>query len=169
MSTISIKGFQLAGIQWPGKTTNRNNQSSTDCGILWQKFEKENIINHIPHRLSDTIYAVYFDYEDTSQEKFRYFIGCQIEKNVPVPEKLDTLWIPTQDYKIITAQGKMTDCLTETWKNIWTLKIPRKFGFDFEVYDERSHNWNDAEVDIYLSLLMDTEDIDMKKKLSLLP
>lgn len=162
MSTKRIEGFQLAGIQWPGKTTNQNNQSSTDCGILWQQFEKENIIEQIPHRLSDTIYAVYYDYEFTPQEKFRYFIGCQIEKNGPVPEKLDTLWIPAQDYQIIKAQGKMTDCLVKAWKNIWTTKIPRKFGFDFEVYDERSHNWNDAEVDIYLSVIKNNEDIEVK-------
>ena len=33
--------FKLVGLRLKGKTTNQNNQSSKDCGDLWQKFEKD--------------------------------------------------------------------------------------------------------------------------------
>lgn len=45
----------------------------------------------------------------------------------------------------------MTGCVTDTWKKIWDSSLNRKFGFDFEVYDERSQDWNNAELDIYIS------------------
>jgi predicted transcriptional regulator YdeE len=35
--------------------------------------------------------------------------------------------------------------------NLWQKFKKRGYRFDFEIYDERSHNWNDAEIDIYLS------------------
>ena len=46
----------------------------------------------------------------------------------------------------------MPDCMFAAWKNIWETEIPRSFQLDFEVYDERSKDWSNAEVDIYLSI-----------------
>lgn len=46
----------------------------------------------------------------------------------------------------------MTGCITEAWEKIWNSEIQRKFGFDFEVYDERSQDWSDAEVDLFISV-----------------
>lgn len=46
----------------------------------------------------------------------------------------------------------MPDCVINTWKEVWTSNIARTHQIDFEVYDERSRDWNDAEVDVYLSI-----------------
>ncbi len=46
----------------------------------------------------------------------------------------------------------MPGCIAEAWQNIWKAGLNRNFGFDFEKYDERSLNWENAEVDIYLSV-----------------
>ncbi|MCC5905086.1 MAG: hypothetical protein JJU13_02680 [Balneolaceae bacterium] len=35
--------------------------------------------------------------------------------------------------------------------NLWQKFEKRGYRFDFEIYDELSHNWNDAEIDIDLS------------------
>jgi len=70
-----------------------------------------------------------------------------------VPENLESLEIPSQNYVRVIAKGAMTECITKAWEKIWDSEIQRKFGFDFEVYDERSQDWNDAELDIYVSIL----------------
>lgn len=143
----------MVGIKLTGKTTNKDNQSSKDCGDLWQRFEKEKLFELIEGKLSNEIYAVYYDYEKDESTPFSYFIGCKVDKNTKSPHGMQELLIPAQAYSKYIAKGVMTGCITETWKEIWTSDIKRKFGFDFEVYDERSHNWRNAEVDIYISII----------------
>ena len=145
--------FKLVGLKLNGKTTNQNNQSSKDCGNLWQKFETGKIFDLIPEKLSNEIYAVYFNYEKDETTPFSYFIGCKVDKNSETPKGLEEIMIPTQEYSKFRAKGVMTGCITDTWKEIWNSDIKRKFGFDFEVYDERSQDWSNAEVDIYISTI----------------
>lgn len=152
MEKIQKTNFKLVGLKLKEKTSNENNQSSKDCGELWQKFEVDKIFNLIPHKVSNEVYAVYFDYEKDETMPFSYFIGCKVNENAEVPESLETLEIPSQNYQKVIAKGEMTGCITQAWEKIWTSEIPRKFGFDFEVYDERSQDWRDAEVDIYVSI-----------------
>ena len=82
-------GFKLAGIKLSSKTTNQNKQSSKDCGELWQKFETDKIFDVIPEKLSNEVYAVYFDYEKDETTPFSYFIGCKVEKNSETPKELE--------------------------------------------------------------------------------
>lgn len=143
--------FKLVGLKLIGKTTNQNNQSAKDCGTLWQKFERDKIFELIPNKLSNEVYAVYFDYEGDETNPFSYFIGCKTDKSLETPKELEDLVIPSQDYTRFSAKGGMTGCITDAWKQIWNSGLNRKFGFDFEVYDERSQDWSNAEVDIYIS------------------
>ena len=107
----------------------------------------------IPNKLSKEVYAVYFEYEGDETKPFSYFIGCKVDKSLEPPTELEDLVIPSQDYTKFTAKGVMTGCITDTWKQIWNADLNRKFGFDFEVYDERSQDWSNAEVDIYISTI----------------
>jgi len=75
-----------------------------------------------------------------------------VDESTEVPENLDEIIIPRQNYHIETAKGEMPDCIADTWRRIWNSEIKRKFGFDFEIYDERSENWRNAEIDIFLSV-----------------
>lgn len=147
-----MEGFKLIGLKLKRKTKNENEQSAKDCGELWQHFEINKIAELIPNKISDSIYAVYYDYESDEKGLFSYFIGCKVAENTVAPKDLDELIIPQQNYYKVTAKGQMTACISEAWTKIWNANINRKFGFDFEIYDERSHNWNDAEIDIYLSI-----------------
>lgn len=147
-----MESFKLLGLKLRDKTKNENGQSGKDCGELWQKFEIEKIAEKIPNKISDALYAVYFDYESDFNGSFSYFIGCKVETETETPQHLDELIIPKQIYHKETAKGQMTGCITEVWEKIWNSNIDRKYGFDFEVYDERSYNWENAEIDIYISM-----------------
>ncbi|WP_047245308.1 GyrI-like domain-containing protein [Maribacter thermophilus] len=152
MKQIKKGNFKLVGLKLENKTTNENGRSSIDCGNLWQKFETEKIVERIPHKLSEEIYAVYYDYETDETGMFSYFIGCRTEEHSKTPIELNELLIPSQTYKKVVAKGAMPSCIAEAWKKIWTSDMNRKFGFDFEVYDERSRDWNNAEIDIFISV-----------------
>ena len=118
---------------------------------LGQQFETGGFAERIPNPVSSAIYAVYFDYEGDHNNPFSYFIGCKVEPGTMVPAGMDCLMIPSQYYSVVIARGEMPDCLTESWLKIWKSKIDRAYQFDFEVYDDRSMDWYDAEVEIFIS------------------
>lgn len=152
MATLELKSIRLIGLALPSKTTNENGQSMKDCGELWTRFEKEGVVSKIPNKLSDEVIAVYYDYEGDHTKPFSYFIGCKVPEGANVPENLDGLTIPAGNYQKITAKGEMPGCIGNAWRKIWESDIPRAFKADFEIYDERSRDWSNAEVDIYLSV-----------------
>ncbi|MEP6583556.1 MAG: effector binding domain-containing protein [Ginsengibacter sp.] len=153
MTKVKISSFRLVGLRLEKKTTNENGQSSVACGSLWKKFEEENIAQKIPNKLTDEVYAVYFDYEGDYTQPFSYFIGCKVIVETETSPNLDTIVVPEDTYKKIVAKGSMPACLTNSWKEIWNSQIERAYHYDFEIYDERSKNWSDAEVDIFVSSL----------------
>ncbi|PRY89947.1 GyrI-like domain-containing protein [Mongoliibacter ruber] len=144
--------FKLVGLRLKGQTTNQDNQSSKDCGDLWQKFEADKIFDQIPDKLSNEVYAVYFDYEKDETGTFSYFIGCKVAKDSIPPKGLESLTIPHQKYQKHLAKGAMPACITDAWRKIWISDSKREFGFDFEVYGERCQDWSNAEVDIFVSV-----------------
>jgi predicted transcriptional regulator YdeE len=143
--------FKLIGLKLESKTTNEGGQSSVDCGKLWQKFETENLAESIPDKLSDEIYAVYFDYEGDYTKPFSYFIGCKVKIDTDVPHGMDHLIIPAGNFTKVIAKGKMPDCVANSWKDIWNSKTDRAYKYDFEIYGERSKDWSNAEVEIFVS------------------
>lgn len=153
MSKIEINGFKLIGLALKTKTTNENGQSGIDCGSLWQKFENGNHADKIPGKLSNEIFAVYHNYEGDHTKPFSYFIGCKVKKDAEVPAGMDSLIIHDQQYEKFIAKGKMPDCVADSWKKIWKSDLSRAYQADFEIYDERSKDWNNVEVDIFISVI----------------
>jgi predicted transcriptional regulator YdeE len=147
----NIATFKLIGLQLNGKSTNENGQSGVDCGNLWQQFEKGNFAEKVPGKLSDEIIAVYFDYEGDHTKPFSYFIGCKVNMDTEAPEGMSSLIIPSDFYIQFNAKGTMPDCVAGCWERIWDSEMNRAYTYDFEVYDERSKDWSNAEVDIFIS------------------
>jgi len=152
MNTMELEEIKLVGLALKAKTSNINEQSSIDCGNLWQEFEEGKYAELIPNKLSDEILAVYHDYEGDHTQPFSYFIGCKVKPDIVVPPGLETLTIPKGTYQKIHAKGKMPDCVANAWKEVWVSGIPRSYIMDFEVYDEKSKDWANAEVEVYLSV-----------------
>lgn len=153
MDPIRKAGFTLFGIKLDKKTTNEGGQSGIDCGSLWQKFEKGNYNGRTPNKLSEEVYAVYYDYEGDHTKPFSYFIGSMVDENAVLPEGMDFLRVPKNQYSSVMARGQMPDCIANAWKGIWESTIVRAYSYDFEIYDHRSVDWNNAEVEIFISVL----------------
>lgn len=148
---IELDEIRLAGLDLGHTTTNEGGQSSIDGEKLWKRFQAGKVAERIVNKTGDELYAVYYGYEGDHTKPFRYFLGCRVPAVREIPDEMDSLTIPASRYHKLTAKGKMPDCMVNTWKSIWESGIDRGYQYDFEVYDERSQNWNDAEVDIYLS------------------
>ena len=154
MNTTGIEEFTLTGLALKHKTTNANGQSAIDCGSLWQEFEKGNYADKIPGKLDNDIIAVYHSYEGDHTKPFSYFIGCRVATGFSAPpgSGMDTLIIEKGTYQKFIAKGKMPDCVANAWREIWATDIPRAYIADFEVYDERSKDWSNAVVEIFIGV-----------------
>lgn len=152
MARTSIQEIHLIGLSLPGKTSNAHGQSAIDCKNLWHQFEDGHHAARIANKLGDEIYGVYHQYEGDSNKPFSYFVGCRVKESTAVPDGLTHLLIPAGTYEKIVVKGKMPDCVMKAWKEIWATDYNRSFHTDFEVYDERAKDWNNAEVDVYLSV-----------------
>lgn len=148
----TIIGFRLLGLALKNKTSNKNGQSAVDCGNLWQKFEQEKYFEKIPGKVSGNIYAVYHNYDGDHTRPFSYFIGCKVETDFKATDGLDDLIIPDGKYQLFRAKGKMPDSIARTWGQIWASDVSRSYLTDFEIYGEKSRDWSDAEIDIYISV-----------------
>jgi predicted transcriptional regulator YdeE len=155
MELIEHEEMRLVGLALPHTTTNENGQSAIDCGTLWQQFQNENYYERINSKLNSNVIAVYHGYEGDHTKPYHYFIGCPIDKSAVIPEGLDSLYIPKDVYRKLTAKGIMPDCVADAWRSIWAgdFDLQRAYHFDFELYDERSHDWNNAAVDIFISVV----------------
>jgi predicted transcriptional regulator YdeE len=152
MTTTKLSTLTLIGLSLPGQTTNANGQSAIDCGNHWQRFEQGSYSDRIPDKLGEEIFAVYHLYEGDYTQPYSYFIGCKVNPETEVPEGMDRLIIPADYYQKIIAKGVMPDCVANAWKEIWADTISRAYHADFEVYGNKSKDWNNAEVEIYLSV-----------------
>lgn len=102
-------------------------------------------------------YAVYTDYESDEYGDYTYFIGEEVSTlNGQDLEKLNSLIIKESTYqKFTTNPGKFPMVVIDAWKSIWQMKpndfeTRRKYIADFEVYDARSYDLDNAIVDIYI-------------------
>ncbi len=152
IDTMNRGPIYLMGIALKKKTCNENGQSNVDCGNHWREFEKRQVAAQIPDKSGQEIYAVYYQYEGDHTKPYAYFIGCPVGENTPTPEGLDKLVIPRSDYLIVKAKGRIPDCISSAWQKIWDAQFPRAYRYDFEVYDQRSRDWENGEIDIFLSV-----------------
>lgn len=152
MKTQHLDTIYLTGITLPEKTTNAEGKSMHDIGKLWQEFEKGGWFAKIPERTENNVYAVYHNYDGDHTQPYAFFIGCRVQPGAPVPEGMESVVIPSGNFAQFTAKGKIPDCIGSTWHKIWKSDIIRAYKADFEVYDERSQDFDNAEVDIFIGI-----------------
>ncbi|MCP3660249.1 MAG: GyrI-like domain-containing protein [Bacteroidetes bacterium] len=137
---INLDSFKVLGITI--ETTPKNGQDMKDIGSLWEKFNKQNLIDKIPNKENKEILAIYHNYKSDHLEPYSYTIGAKVSLVNEVPKGMELINIPPLQYTEYTAEGEFPNCLIETWKKIWNDNILRAFSYDFEVYDEKFMNTN---------------------------
>lgn len=156
MKKAAWKETTLHGLMLKEKTIHANGRSGIDCGRLWRDFDLGKYAENMPGRLGDEVFAVYHRYDGNHEQPFSYFVGCRVAPDTELLPQLHRLTIPEGLYLHVTAAGKMPRCMSDAWQEIHRGAIPRSYLLDFEVYDERSNDWSNATIDIYLSVISES-------------
>ncbi|HEU5148513.1 MAG TPA: GyrI-like domain-containing protein [Chryseosolibacter sp.] len=149
---IEIEPFKIVGIS--SRTTNTDGQSVIDLAKLWNRVRAENLPSVIPNKLTNDIYTVYTDYMTDHRGAFTAIIGCKVHSLDNIPPGLMGREFNGGQYRKFTAKGKMPDILIRQWQEIWNenKKLGRKYTADFEVYGRKSHDRENAEVNIFIAV-----------------
>ncbi len=128
-------------------------------GSMWNRFwspEHQNIVN--PWMLQSPIIALYSDYTAGVNGPYQFTLGFDVtHTNEPYPANWVEKRIPTAKYiKFETAQGRMQDVVVQAWQYIWKWfeehSYERTYTGDFELYDKRCSDSEQAVVDIYVAI-----------------
>ena len=148
--------FQVVGIV--ARTTNAKEMSGEGIiGSQWGKFYKDGILDKIPDKVDSTIYAVYTVYESDRNGEYDFVIGAKVSSAPVIPPGMVARKIPKGRYAVVmTASGPVQQVVPQAWKEVWDLEdnkqIRRAYKADFEVYDQRSRDPQNSQVDLYIGI-----------------
>ena len=155
---IHLNQLMLAGITIRTNNKNEMNPSTGKIDSLVQHYWENKIANKILHRANAGLtYIAYTDYESNEHGEYTFLVGEAVSVNIPQSD-FRILTIPAGTFqKFTTDSGKMPEVIIQTWQNIWKMDATqlggkRKYFADFEVYDRRAMDINNAIVDIYIGL-----------------
>ena len=132
---------------------NAEGRSTKDSMAAWTVFLQTNASAKIKNRsLPPSMYAVYSDYESDWRGEYSFLIGAGVTRAGTVPEGMEIRHIPAQTYAVFTEKGPMPDAILAVWSLVWLSDLPRKYTYDFEMYDKRFTNPKQKEVDICIAI-----------------
>jgi predicted transcriptional regulator YdeE len=155
---VEGKEFSIVGIE----VRTNNATEMTNHGVIpkqWGKFVSEGILDRIPNKVDATIYAVYTEYASDRNGDYTYVIGAKVNDTFAIPPGMVTKRVPAGKYTVVTSsKGPVQNIVPQAWRQIWSseersqLGGARAYKTDFEVYDQRSRDPQDSQVDIYVGL-----------------
>ena len=155
---VDGKEFSVIGIE----ARTNNSREMTNDGVIprqWGKFFAEGILAKIPNKVDPTIYAVYTDYASDRSGDYTFFVGAKVSDTSAVPAGMVAKKVPAGKFAVIaSARGPVQNVVPQAWQQIWSLEDKSQLGgtrsykADFELYDQRSRDPQDSQVDIYVGI-----------------
>jgi predicted transcriptional regulator YdeE len=162
---MKSKKTALGELKLIGLTARTNNKDELtpgkgQIGPLAMKYWNEQIANHFFHRVTAGVtYCIYTEYESDEHGEYTYFIGEAINSfEGQNTEHYKTLTLPASNYKKFTTDaGKMPEVVINAWQEIWQINDKdfegeRAYVADFEIYDERAVNPDEAVVAVFIGV-----------------
>lgn len=149
--TSKKEALSIVGIS--KRTSNAPGKAEKDIPDLWKKFMSTHIMESIPNKLNNNIFALYTDYESDHTGAYTIIIGCEVESLDNIPETFTVKFVPESKYQKFTAKGDLTnDAVINKWMEIWKTDLKRTYTTDIEIYGDKAMNPTDGEVDIYIAI-----------------
>lgn len=149
--------IQLVGLVVRTNNANEQNPTTGKIGPLVSDYFSQGMANTIPNRVKPGVtFSVYTDYESDHLGDYTYLIGEEVSSFEDIPAGLHRITIPASDYqRFTTPAGEMPMVVINAWQAIWQMDEKalggvRSYLADFEVYDERAIDPNNAVVDVYI-------------------
>jgi len=150
--------FWVVGIE----ARTNNAREATPDGVIakqWGRLFPEGILEKIPNRTSADILAVYTDYASDHNSDYTYILGARVRDASTVPSGMVARKISRARYDVFTTErGPVGKVVSEAWQEINRLADHsgldgrRAYQADFEVYDQRSRDPQNSQVDIYVGV-----------------
>jgi len=127
-------------------------------GPLWQRFMQQNLAATIPNRTDAALTVVYSHYATDEKGDYDYLLGARVSSVDNLPEGMTSRRVEPGDYAVIpTERGPMPGVLQAAWARIWKMTPEdlggrRAFVTDYEIYDQRSVDPHNAQVEIHIGL-----------------
>lgn len=152
----NVPGFTVIGIE--ARTDNA--KESTANGIIpkqWQKFFSEGMPGQIQNKTSSNLYAVYSDYASDHNGEYTYVVGAAVKDGTAAPSGMAVRRVPAGQYAVFTSDvGPFAKVVPAAWQRIFKLeeegKLKRAYKTDFEIYDQRAQDPQNAQIDIYVGI-----------------
>jgi predicted transcriptional regulator YdeE len=155
---VEQQEFSVIGIQ----VRTSNAKEMTGGGAIpkqWDRFFKDGIADKIPNKVGSTIYAVYTGYASDHNGEYDFIIGMKVSDASDVPKGMVAKKIPGGKYAVVTSEkGPVAKVVPQAWQRVYSLDDNKQLGgaraykADFELYDQRSQNPQDSQVDLYVGL-----------------
>jgi predicted transcriptional regulator YdeE len=148
--------FDVIGIS--ARTTNKAEFDGKGViASLWQRFFAEQVYAKVPHRTDSKIMALYCEYASDKDDAYTIVLGVRVTHVDKIPAGMVVQHVPAQPYAIFTTQkGQMPGIVVNTWQEIWRQEqattLKRAYCTDYELYDERSSDPQNAQIDIYIGI-----------------
>lgn len=151
MEHVKIKPFNVIGISV--RTTNENNKAAKDLTDLWNEFFSAHVLEAIPNKVDHTVYCIYTEYERDHTRPYTAILGCKVTTLATIPDHMVGKSFDGGNYIKLSARGNlMNDLIINKWLEIWKMDLNRAFTADFEVFDKKSQNPADAEIDFLIAV-----------------
>jgi len=152
----NVPGFTVIGIE--ARTDNA--KESTANGIIpkqWQKFFSEGMIGQIQNKTGSNLYAVYSDYASDHNGEYTYVVGAAVKDGTAAPTGMVVRRVSAGQYAVLTTDvGPFAKVVPAAWQRIFKLeeegKLKRAYKTDFEIYDQRAQDPQNAQIDIYVGV-----------------
>jgi predicted transcriptional regulator YdeE len=154
---VHLPGFSFIGI---AARTNNAKEISGEGVIAdqWERVMAGGIIEQIPNRADANILAMYADYDSDANGEYTFLIGAKVTSTDSIPEGMIAKQIPDAGYAVFTSEkGPVWKVVPEAWQNIWSTPSSkmggeRAFLADFEIYDERAADPQNAVVEEWVGI-----------------
>jgi predicted transcriptional regulator YdeE len=157
LKNIHEDSFYVAGYEV--RTNNAKEMSGQgEIGKLWQKVMQENLVAQIPNRTDSALMVVYSEYASDEKGDFNYLLGARVSSVEHLPAGMTYRKLVSGPYAVfVTDRGPLVDVLRAEWKEIWAMPPEqmggqRAFLTDYEVYDQRSADQRQAQIEIHIGL-----------------
>lgn len=155
----ALAQIKPVGITAKTNNTNEANPSIAKISPTVQQYFQGSLSAKILHRKNPGVtFCIYTEYESDFTGDYTFLIGEEVESFDNLPEGFKALTIDPQSYtKFTTDPGTMPKVVIEAWQNIWQMTADdlggqRRYHADFERYDERAANPENAVADIYIGI-----------------
>jgi predicted transcriptional regulator YdeE len=154
---IQQSAFTVVGIAV--RTSNAKEMTADGViGKQWARLMQDGVLRKIPNKADKAIVAVYTDYASDKDGEYTYVLGARVTSDSEVAAGMVAKKIPAGRYAVFTSErGAAAKVVPEAWMQINSLPRSatggdRVYRADFEVYDERAADPQNAQVDVYVGI-----------------